>query len=345
MKLYEMIIKPQSGFGTSLKGDTLFGHFCWQARNDPGILNGGLDRWIDLYAERPFAVFSSAWPKLCIDGKEWYALKRPDLPLSRLFPVTDKDRKKRMTERKEKGKQKWLLVEEDLRINLKTAEYKSEKELATLAFGELTDETRRLMRGKGKLRLMADFLQTHNTIDRRTMTTGEGMFAPYAMSSVFFYPEMELVAFVLIDEEATDIDRVRDALERIGKRGFGRDASTGLGRFDLGEDDEKTLPDVPGANACYTLAPAVPEKGVFKDNFFTPFTRFGRHGDILATSGNPFKNPIIMADEGAVFVPAGKDAFEKPYLGRAVRDISKSEPRTVAQGYAPYLPLKLEMQT
>jgi len=214
-------------------------------------------------------------------------------------------------ERKEKGKQKWLLVEEDLRIDLKTAEYKSEKELATLAFGELTDEMRRLMRGKGEPLLTENFLQAHNTIDRRTMTTGEGMFAPYAMPSVFFYPEMELVVFVLIDEEATDIDRVRNALERIGKRGFGRDASTGLGRFDLGEEGKKILPDVPGANACYTLAPAVPEKGVFKECYFTPFTRFGRHGDILATSGNPFKNPIIMADEGAVFVPAGKDAFGK----------------------------------
>jgi CRISPR-associated protein Csm4 len=249
-----------------------------------------------------------------------------------------------MKERKEREKQKWFLAGEDLHINLKTMEYKSEKEMMVLAFGELTGESRRIMRGKEN-RLIANFLHPHNTIDRRTMTTGEGMFAPYSMSSDFYYPEMELVLFILIDDEATDIDRVRVALERIGSRGFGRDSSTGLGRFDLGEDDEKTLPDMPDANACYTLAPAVPEKSAFTNTYFTPFTRFGRHGDILATSGSPFKNPIIMADEGAIFVPADKNVFNKQYLGRAVRFLSKSEPRTVAQGYAPYLPLYLEMQT
>jgi CRISPR-associated protein Csm4 len=323
LKCYEMIIKPQSGFGTSLKGDTIFGHFCWQVQYDPDLLNGGLDRWIDLYDERPFAIFSSAWPKLWIDNKRCYALKRPDLPLSHLFPNGNEDREKRMTERKQREKQKWLLVGEDLRIDHKT---------------------RKIMRGKGK-RLIADFLQPHNTIDRRIMTTGEGMFAPYVMPSVFFYPEMELSIFILIDEEATDIERVRIALERIGNRGFGRDASTGLGRFCLGEDDEKTLPVMQKANGCYTLAPAVPEKGVFKDVYFKPFTRFGRHGDILATSGNPFKKAIIMADEGAIFVPTDKNVFKKPYLGKAIRHISKSEPRTVAQGYTPFLPLNLEMET
>ena len=343
MKLYEIIIKPQSGFGTPLKGDTLFGHFCWQAQYDTQLLNGGLDKWITVYEKRPFAVFSSAWPKLCIAGKMYYALKRPDLPLSRLFPAPDKDRRKRMTERKEKGKQKWLLVGEDLRIDLKIAKYKSETELASLAFSELTDETKRVMRGKDKRRLMVPFIQPHNTIDRQTQTTGEGMFAPYTMSSLYYYPEMELAVFVLIDEEATDIARVRTTLERIGARGFGRDASTGLGRFDLAEDDEIKLPDAAEADACYTLAPIVPEKGAFRDHCFTPFTRFGRHGDSLATSSAPFKNPVIMADEGAVFIPADRAVFGKPYLGRAIGDLSKIDPRTVAQGYAPYLPFKLEI--
>jgi len=343
LKLYEIIIKPQSGFGTTLKGDTLFGHVCWQAQYDPQLLNGGLYRWIALYEKQPFAVFSSAWPKLCIDSKMYYALKRPDLPIFRLFSTTDKDRKKRMTERKEKGKQKWLLVGEDLCIDLKTAEYKSESELVSLAFCDLTDETKRVMRGSDKRRVMAPFIQPHNTIDRQTQTTGEGMFAPYNMPSLYFYPEMKLAVFALINEEATDIARIITALERIGKHGFGRDASTGLGRFDLAGDNEKTLPNPTEADACYTLAPSVPETDLFRDQYFTPFTRFGRHGDALATSNAPFKNPVIMADEGAVFVPADRAVFGKPYMGRAVSNLSKIDPRTVAQGYAPYLPFKLEI--
>ena len=49
-----------------------------------------------------------------------------------------------------------------------------------------------------------------------------------------------------------------------------------------------------------------------------------------------------MADEGAVFIPNDKGVFDKPYIGRAVTGVSKAEPSSVVQGYAPYLPLKLE---
>jgi CRISPR-associated protein Csm4 len=94
-------------------------------------------------------------------------------------------------------------------------------------------------------------------------------------------------------------------------------------------------------NACYTLAPCVPEKDTFVEMFFTPFTRFGRHGDVFAKSSNPFKNPVIMADESAIFIPKSRESFNKPYIGRAVIDISKAEPRTVMQGYSLYLPVNM----
>ncbi len=342
MKCYEIIIKPQSGFGTALKGDTIFGHICWQARYDRELLTGGFDRWIDIYPEKPFAVFSSAWPKLLVNGTWRYAMKRPDLPLQRLFAADENDRRKTLESRKENAKKKWMLVGEDLRIDLKSVQFESETKLAELSFGELTDEARKAMRGKDKRRLVMDFPQPHNSIDRQTMTTGEDKFAPYSKSADYFYPEMELAFFALIDEEATDIERIGAALERIGAHGFGRDASTGMGRFELGEIEEKNLPDSSAANACYTLAPCVPEKGVYRDYHFSPFTRFGRHGDVLATSGKPFKNPVIMADEGAVLIPTDKNALKSPYLGMAVSGLSKAEPRTVAQGYAPWLPIHVE---
>lgn len=342
MKCYEITIKPQSGFGTALKGDTIFGHVCWQAQYDERLLNGGLDRWIEIYPERPFAVFSSAFPKLTIGREGLYALKRPDLPMHVLFPGETGDRGERMKRRKEDAKRKWMLVGKDLKIDLKTVEYKDEGEIVSMCFGALTEEMKREMRGKDRRKMRVDFIQPHNSIDRRTMTTGEGMFSPYSGSADFFYPKMELALFVLIDEEATDIDRIRTALERIGAHGFGRDASTGMGRFELAESEEKILPDSNGANALYTLAPCVPEEKAYRDYHFSSFTRFGRHGDVLAISGKPFKNPVIMADEGAVFIPADDNVWGKPYMGRAITGLSKSEPRTVAQGYTPYLPIYVE---
>lgn len=342
MKLYEIVLQPRSGFGTPLKGDTIFGHFCWQAAHDTDLLNGGLERWIARYDEQPFAVFSSAWPKLLHEGKWIYALKRPDLPLPRLFPDLSKNKRELMENRKKNAAKKWLLLPENMEFLPADSLYVTDTELMNIAFGELSPEARKQAREQGHPVLIRDFTQAHNSINRLTLTTGEGMFAPYTQSAAYFYPETELAIFVLVDEEATDINRIRTGLERIGRFGFGKDATTGRGRFDLAEDEEKGLLAWEG-NACYTLAPVVPDQGTFSDAYFSPFTRYGRHGDTMATSPDPFKNPVIMADEGAVFVPNDKSTFSKPYLGRPARQVSKAMPETVVQGYAPYLPFSMEI--
>lgn len=342
MKLYEIILKPESGFGTPLKGDTIFGHICWQASYDPKLLNGGLDKWIACYGERPFAVFSSAWPKIRKEGATFYVVKRPDFPPNRLFPVAVKDRMKAMKQKKDNAKKTWLLIPENLAITFAENSFISDEEVLTLAFHELTGQTRKAMRKKAARQFKKEFTQPHNTINRTTMTTGSGMFAPFSEVADFYYPETELAVFVLIDEEATDIDRMRTAMERIGTVGFGRNASTGCGRFSLAEHEEKTIVPNGEVDACYTLAPALPEKGRYRDYWFSPFIRFGRHGDALAVSKNPFKNPVIMIDEGAVLIPADKDVFSKPYLGSAAANVSKVLPGAVTQGYSIYLPFKLE---
>ena len=340
MKLYEIVLKPRGPFGTLIKGDTLFGHFCWQARYDGSLLRGGLDHWIERYPEQPFAIFSSAWPRIPAD-EPCYALKRPDVPMQWLFP-TKGDRATIIRDRKKNAARKWLIVANDLFIDLNERNIVDEKELARLSGQEWSIEVRRAMRGKEKPQVAIHLTQPHNTIDRRTMTTGTGMFAPYVMPVTFFSPGMEWAVFVLIDEAASDMDRIRTGLERIGRLGFGRDASAGLGRFDIDKVEEKPYVAAPGANALYAMAPSVPERHAYRDCLFSPFTRFGKHGDFLATSANPFKSPVIMADEGAVFIPEDKDALRKPYIGRAVQGISKCEPRAVAQGYAPVIPFKLE---
>jgi len=345
LKLYEVIIKPMSGFGTPLKGDTLFGCFCWQAAYDSSVLNGGLNKWIARYKERPFAVFSSAWPKIDDNGKFFYTFKRPDMPISFLFSTSKENKRKAVERLKENKKKKWMKVKEGLSLDLKRVEYLTDKDLVKEAYRQATDDTKRMLKGERDQAFCRGFIQQHNTINRMTMTTCEGIFAPFTETNLFYYPETELAVFVLIDEEATDIENVCTALDNIGKFGFGRNASTGCGRFELCEYDEIFLPSVESPNACYVLGPVVPEQGLFSYYYFTPFVRFGKHGDVLATSENPFKNPVLMADEGAVFIPKSSDVFKKPYIGRAVSNTSKVKEHTVVhQGYAPYLPFRLEMR-
>lgn len=342
MKLYEITITPQSVFGTPLKGDTLFGSFCWQAAHNPDILTGGLDQWIACYHERPCAIFSSAWPKF-YDGKTktfLYALKRPDMPLSWLFPSTGKDKASCIAARKDNQEKKWMLVYADLTFTIPGAVCNSDKDLIQYAANLFYDPLASRMT---QVSFLKEHELQHNTISRLTMTTGEAPFVPYSVEIFSYVPQTKLAIFVLIDEAATSIDKVKCALERIGAFGYGRDASTGCGRFTIEECNEIHIRRSNANNACYALGPVVPEPDVWQDAYYSPFTRFGRHGDELATAANPFKNPVIMADEGAVFIPKKpEDILNRPYIGRAVTEISKTLPKAVQQGYTVYLPFRLE---
>jgi CRISPR-associated protein Csm4 len=342
LRLYAITIKPLSSFGTPLKGDTIFGHFCWQVAYDPSLVDGGLKSKILKYPEKPFAVFSTAFPKLGVVDDLIYALKRPDIPLNYLFKQ-QVDREGAIKNRKMLKKKKWVLVDKTLRIDIEEKKLIDDQALLQ-GLNDISSEKGWSQKRTKPGEYIKAFSQAHNTINRMTSTTGTGIFAPYIKENMFYYPGAELVVFVLIDEDATDIERVELGLKKIGKWGFGRDSSTGLGRFTIVESHELNLPKCEEPNACYLLAPCVPEKDTYKFAYFMPFVRFGKHGDRLATFGNPFKAPVIMADEGAVFFPKDKNTFNKPYIGRAVTGLSKVMPDTVLQGFAPYLPLKWELK-
>lgn len=345
MKIYEITLKPLSGFGTPLKGDTMFGHLCWQIFHDDSLCKISFDELIDSYASNPFAILSSAIPKFSREGSDHYAFKAPSLPPEMLFELPE-DHCKRVTMRKElKGKQ-WLIVPSQSKIT-------SFKELDIITDAELLDAIhpsadsslpRKFRRSRSR-QLVALFEQPHNTINRITGTTGEGRFAPFAEEQIVYYPATELSLFAGIDESRIGVESLLVGLARIGEYGYGKDATTGLGRYSIGDAVEIDLRAMgpASANACFTLSPCVPEKEFYTEIFFTPFTRYGKHGDVLAKSSNPFKNPVIMADEGAVLIPKNNDVFSKPYIGEAISNVSLAEPKTVAQGYSLYIPVRVEV--
>lgn len=337
MKFYAITIEPMSGIGTPIKGDTILGHFCWEVALDPSLVEGGLSHQLKKYDERPFVIFSTAFPKLKSEGGELVcALKKPAIPPPEERYADNELRIEKLRIRKEEKKRNWVIYR-----------YGSDPmrpcEMGTLDNEGLYERSKKSnveMRPSDLLsskRFALEVIQSHNTINRIIGTTGEPPFAPYNCHLTYYAPGVELVLFVLLEESETDIDRVLLGLKRIGAFGFGRDSSTGMGRLEVKESNELDLPDFSAANARYTLAPCVPRQGEFQTCFFTPFVRFGRHGGSLARSANPFKNPVVMADEGAVFIPS--EFNDKPFMGRAVRNVSKAESDTITQGYAPCLPL------
>ena len=328
METVKLTLCPLSAFGTRLVGDTLFGQLCWAVRN-----RFGEDRLRELLAgyteNRPYAVISDAFPS--------GYLPRPSLPQHWFEEVADEDRKA-------VKKRAWLPID------------KFEEPLAAWlshckAGGEIP----------GAAPLSRP--QAHNTIDRRTGTTGTDQFAPYAMSQLWFgqdlrrcgqresgsdsSPEVRLDIYVVVDETRLGCEDLRLLLSDMGSLGFGRDASIGLGKFRLDHLENVALPGQQEADAWMTLAPCAPQRLGFDAlrSFYQVFTRFGRHGDIGVYGPNPFKSPVLLAQTGAVLSPYKYEstAFVGQGLG-GDGSLSRSIPGTVQQGYAPVVGIRLPVQ-
>lgn len=320
----EIIIEPVSAFGTPLKGDTLFGQFCWVLSWCPQLLNGLLSSWLETYGNEPFVVFSSAFPS----RGEYRYFPRPCFPVSRL--LRELECVKKLERRKKVKAKRWVRVEGAFVVDLSQAKLLSGKEVAE----EFLSQREEFSAGN-----FLDFLteeeRIRNAIRRSTFTTGQGGFSPYGLSDHWFLPGITLSIYVIYLEEAFTLAKVAEGLQVVGEVGFGRDASVGLGRFRVAGFKEHSLPPVSEAEAFVALSPFVPGEDDPEEVLFEPFVRFGRHGGPLAISHKPFKNPVLMADEGALI----KGKLKKPFVGRALRGLSEVMPETVSQGYAPIIPV------
>lgn len=324
MQTFRVSLTPNSAFGTPPKGDTLFGQLCWAVRNRFGeprlraLLAGYMQ-------DQPFAVVSDALPT----GH----LPRPVLPTSKPWTASLAE------DRKAVKKRAWL--------PLSAFHYPVSQWVAhcvppsALLVGATLERP-----------------QPHNSINRATITTGNG-FDPYSMPQRWYGrarrdngepnppPSLDLV--VVLDETRFSGDELRILLADIGLVGFGRDASIGLGKFEVKSCDPWELPAHPGADAWLTLAPCAPQGLAWDQSrcFYQPFTRFGRHGDIGVHLGNPFKTPVLLADTGAVLAPSsgiGADVEKEHFIGRGLGgdgSLSTVLPSTVHQGYAPIVAIKL----
>jgi CRISPR-associated protein Csm4 len=317
MQTLRFTLRPQTAFGTPLVGDTLFGQLCWVLRH--GFGEQWLTERLDGYtASRPFLVMSDAFPQ--------GFLPLPTVP-SRFWQASPD------ADRKALKKKRWLPIEE---MEADFAQWQS------LAYSD-SEAVEVIIKANG-IPLQKALAQPHNSINRETATTGEGMFAPYTQTQYWFHPEMRLDLYAVLDETRIAPEELAAALANIGQSGYSRDASIGLGKFAIERDTAFTdLPHAENAHAFLTLAPCAPQ-GLGLDaakSFYQPLTRFGRHGDAAVHSGNPFKRPILLTKTGSVLTPESLDANGR-FIGQGLTGISSAHPETVAQGYAPVMGIHLQ---
>lgn len=308
MKTLKFTLRPRSAFATPLAGDTLFGQLCWTAREQRGEarLRELLDGYVDGH---PFLVVS--------DGFPGGLLPRPTAPDFALGAQIDPAR------RKEARTHRWLpAVGADQPVRCWINDVTPSESIRSLVL-------------------------TQNTINRYTGTTGEGPFAPRQVERRFFTRDSRIDVYAAIDERLS-ADTLHELLADVGSHGYGRDATTGLGKFAVeGETAEPSwMQGDQMSDHWLTLAPCQPNpKELVADGcYYTPLTRFGRHGNIAAIMAQPFKRPLMMIATGALLQsrePA-RWAVHGRGLGGRADPISSAIPETVHQGYAPVLPLRLE---
>ena len=288
MKLYKTTITPLSSFGTTLKGDTIFGHICWAIclKN-----KNRLNELLKGYEKEPFLVVSDAF----VSGY----FPKPTAPSTMLG--------ENLADKKVNRKKVWLNWKDLQNGDFSLAKSDDEPE-----------------------KPMVTFLSIKNKINRLTFTTDEGDFAPYSMSEYMTVPQD---VYFLLDTDKMNLDELKDAFSLVGKMGYGKKASIGKGRFEVGKFCEIESFFNENSNAFMTLGPSSLEN--FSEIYYEPFTRFGKHGASLA-SDKPFKSPVLLAQSGALIVPNDdeKTKIQKAaYIGKGIKGHSSHE-ESVQQGYA-----------
>ncbi len=311
--LHRATLALATPLGTPLAGDTLFGQCCWALREVQG--EAELARRLDGYTQgEPWLVVSDGFPA--------GYLPKPTLP-QQFEPQPDP------AARKAAKKKRWIPAA------------RAGEALNVLLASAVDNDT-----GYGKGKAPQSTAQPHNTLNRLTGTTGEGAFAPYSMAQTFHAPGQRIDVYLVIDETLVTTGECGRLFAAIGASGFGRDASIGLGKFSVEVIEPASLATPANANALWTLAPCAPQGQGFvgTKSYWRVLTRFGRHGNAHALAGNPFKTPVLMAATGAVFAPAGNFA-PRLFVGQGLGGdgkLSKAEPATVQQGYAPVLGIAME---
>lgn len=307
MKTLKLTLRPLAQFGTPLAGDTMFGHLCWAVRERHG--EARLADLLEGYTKgQPFLAISDGFPA--------DFLPRPTVPDAVL------GREVQPEQRKLARQLIWLPA--------------GAAHLPLAAW--LAEAQRHDMRETAVI--------TQNTINRITGTTGTQQFAPRQVERDTYLLDARLDMYAVLDEDRLDPASLRQLIEDVGAMGYGRDASTGLGKFAVEAMVEQHWRRTDGRH-WLTLAPCAPDVAALAATqcYYQPVTRFGRHGNVGVRLGVPFKRPLLMLNTGALLTAreASPWLLHGRGLGGRAAPLSAVIPDTVHQGYAPVVPLNVEL--
>jgi len=264
MDYAKITIKPTSPFITSLQSDTIFGHFAWGWRYCFG--EESLEQLLKEFREKPFIVFSDGFIK-------------DTLPKPLLKPYLPKD--KELFYAKKIKKQSFI-----------------DKKIIFDNIDNLKDEIvfRELLKTDAKHIKKTTQITQKNSINRNYNLVDEGL---YSIKESFF----EEVEFDIYFKYQNILkDNIKEVFNFISKNGYGKDKSTGKGRFefDIKWDFEEKNYFIEKKDKYLNLSTMLVSNNMHL-YYGKTITKFPKAGGIYAYS-KPFKNPFIAYIPGSTFV-------------------------------------------
>lgn len=309
MNLYRFIISPTSPWSSVPSSDTLYGLVCYRLAEFEG--EGACEKIIASFHEnRPVFELSSLMPQNC--------LPMPSLPSPgrAFFQKLAREKSGRNGEEqalfeilqkyKKFKKARWLPLKSWLRNKQNLS--------ATRLFESLDSETK-----EEKEDFSKSAYEPHVGIDRQTGSARDGQLFFTRLQYFDRKSKFHLYA------RAQDPAWLYKYLKLIGEMGFGQNASSGHGQFEVQEDGDfkpETL-EQEGANASLLLSSCIAPDMKTLRGFYRLEIKRGKTGPGYA---NPFKNPFLMLQEGSLLTAP----LHGPYV---LRDIN--EDRRVVQIMQP----------
>ncbi|MDR1700058.1 MAG: hypothetical protein LBR68_02600 [Lachnoclostridium sp.] len=168
----------------------------------------------------------------------------------------------------------------------------------------------------------------HNTIDRITNTVVDSGLYPVEEK----WPQSVNWDFYVLSVLPTD--RIKQLTEWAFENGYGADASTGKGRIHITSEPVPVKLKKQG-NSYMALGPFVDSKNNLSNIRADIFVRSGKVGGAFAVSLSPYKKPVVLYDEGAVFTS------NQPidYAGVLLTNMHGGDSRICQSGFAPVIPI------
>jgi len=288
-------IRLAGPLATPLYSPTLFGHFCWTLR----LLRGEerFTLWLNGLEQQP-TIFSDAMPADHVPVP--LLVPRPFTATNGKASTEEAQREKKLSRRA------WLRREDFLALQ------------NNLNNGALRE---RLAASSDVGNSLVEYRTPHNQINRLTGTTPKsgGLF----FVDEYWPPDVGLDYDIYIRSDF-DPGELRTIIETIGHHGFGRDATTGRGRFAVLELTEEPNLAQHRGNRWVSWSRGCQGTGMESPRYRL-YTHYGKLGGVWAAGSSPFKYPITLWKPGATFAADQKAA---PF-GQLLRGIHPARPEVV----------------